>query len=113
MDTLGKILEEIKAASRKMVTVKLPLKYYRAIGTRKVEEIIRRYLEGEDAGTPENSRWIPVEERLPENGETALCTDGQDIYLVEYDADWDAPFGDMDGIIAWQPLPEPYRPEEL
>lgn len=47
MDTLGKILEEIKAASRKMVTAKVPHKYYRAIGTIKVEEIIRRHLESE------------------------------------------------------------------
>lgn len=31
--------------------------------------------------------------------------------LVEYDADLDAPFGDIDNIIGWQPSPEPYRPE--
>ena len=30
--------------------------------------------------------------------------------LVEYDADLDAPFGDMDSITHWQPCPEPYRP---
>ena len=60
----------------------------------------------------ENDRWVPVEERLPEDGETVLCTDGAYIYLTEYDADWDAAFGDMDGITAWQPLPEPYRPEK-
>lgn len=58
-----------------------------------------------------NDGWISVEDRLPENGESVLCTDGDYVYLVEYDADWDAPFGDVDGIIAWQPLPEPYRPE--
>lgn len=53
--------------------------------------------------------WIPVEERLPEDGDTVLCSDGEYVYLVEYDADLDAKFGDMDNIIAWQPLPEPYR----
>lgn len=58
-----------------------------------------------------NGGWIPVEEQLPDDGKTVLCTDGDYVYLVEYDADWDAPFGDVDGIIAWQPLPEPYRPE--
>lgn len=57
-----------------------------------------------------NDGWIPVE-NPPEDGQTVLCTDGEYVYLVEYDADLDAPFGDMDGIIAWQPLPEPYRPE--
>lgn len=60
----------------------------------------------------QSRRWVPVEERLPEDGETVLCTDGIFIYLVEYDADLDAGFGDMDGMIAWQPLPEPYRPEK-
>lgn len=59
-----------------------------------------------------NDGWIPVEKRLPEDGESVLCTDGEYVYLVEYDADLDAGFGDMDGIIAWQPLPEPYRPEK-
>jgi hypothetical protein len=63
-------------------------------------------------GEQQNRRWIPVEERLPEDGETVLCTDGAYIYLTEYDADWDAAFGDMDGITAWQPLPELYKPEK-
>lgn len=52
--------------------------------------------------------WIPVSKRLPEDGETVLCTDGEDIFLVEYEASLDVGFGDMDWIIAWQPLPEPY-----
>ncbi len=69
----------------------------------RAEEIIRKYM---------NDGWIPVEERLPEDGESVLCTDGKYVYLVEYDADLDAGFGDMDGIIAWKPLPEPYHPEK-
>lgn len=60
----------------------------------------------------EKHRWIPVEERLPEDGNAVLCTDGSHIYLTEYDADLDAAFGDMDEITAWMPLPEPYRQEE-
>ena len=28
------------------------------------------------------------------------------------DADLDVPFGDCDGIVAWQPLPEPYKPDK-
>lgn len=63
----------------------------------------------------EQHRWIPVEERLPEDG-TYLCTlDGELCGL-------DEPFTGMCGIengkwdeegcvIAWQPLPEPYRKE--
>ena len=59
-----------------------------------------------------NDDWISVEERMPEDGQTVLCTDGEYVYLVEYDADLDAPFGDMDSITHWQPSPEPYRPEQ-
>lgn len=56
--------------------------------------------------------WIPVSKRMPEDGETVLCTDGEDIFLVEYEASLDVGFGDMDWITAWQPLPDPYKPEE-
>lgn len=56
--------------------------------------------------------WIPVKERLPEDRNAVLCTDGSYIYLTEYDADLDSAFGDMDEITAWMPLPEPYRPEK-
>lgn len=54
-------------------------------------------------------RWIPVAERLPDDREVVLVSDGEYVYLVEYDADLDAPFGDMDGIIAWMSLPKPYK----
>lgn len=64
-----------------------------------------------DMNASTNASWIPVEERLPEDGQTVLCTDGEYVYLTEYDADLDAPFGDVDSIIAWRPLPEPYHPE--
>lgn len=67
-----------------------------------LKEIIHKHMDDD---------WIPVEERLPEDGQTVLCTDGQYVYLVEYDADLDAPFGDVDNITDWQPSPEPYRPE--
>ena len=70
---------------------------------------IRKHMSGKDADVAINDSWIPVEERLPEDGQTILCTDGEYVYLVEYDADLDAPFGDMDGIIAWRLLPELYR----
>lgn len=38
---VDKVVEQIKGNSRKMATAKCPHKYYRAIGTRKCEQIIR------------------------------------------------------------------------
>lgn len=52
-----------------------------------------------------NNGWIPCSKWLPEDGQEVLATDGEHVYLVEYDGDLDAPFGDLDKIIAWQPLP--------
>lgn len=63
-----------------------------------------------------DSNWIPVSERLPEDG-TYLCTLDGELCGI------DEPFTGMCGIengkwdeegcvIAWRPLPEPYRPTE-
>lgn len=57
------------------------------------------------------SRWIPVNERLPEIGDFVLCSIADRyskhkiIAIVQYNrAD--------DGIIeAWMPLPKPYDPQ--
>ena len=57
--------------------------------------------------------WIPVEERMPEDG-TYLCTFTGDLIGQEEpftgmcgieNGIWDEP----DCVIAWQPLPEPYE----
>lgn len=62
-----------------------------------------------------NAGWIPVEERLPEDG-TYLCTLKGELCGIEEpftgmcgieNGIWDEP----DCVIAWCPLPEPYRPE--
>ena len=59
--------------------------------------------------------WIPVEERIPEDG-TYLCTlDGELCGIEEpftgmcgiENGIWDEP----DCVIAWCPLPEPYQPK--
>lgn len=60
----------------------------------------------------QEGKWIPCSEGMPNDAETVLCTDGMYIYITEYDADMDAPFGDMDNIIAWQQLPKPYKEGE-
>ena len=78
---------------------------------------------------PETAKWIPCSERLPEmhredmeaEGEyymisnPVLATDGNKIYVAEYEEDdgyiygWHSLDGeDYENIIAWMPLPEPY-----
>lgn len=73
----------------------------------------------------EQHRWIPVEERLPEEDTIVLltvsglyscitfsdaielgnlCSDGE--WFIEGYPDWDDP-----DVTAWMPLPEPYRKE--
>ena len=72
-----------------------------------VEDIIRKHM---------NDSWIPVEERLPEKEYyTALCLTDKNHYCVAvYNEEYGFRTGDIDvegEIIAWMPLPEPYRPE--
>lgn len=75
-----------------------------------------------------NNGWIPVEEQLPEEKEGAirtfkqlmkslyLVTDGRGVIIALFD---DGHFIDVDDyipyekVIAWRPLPEPYKPKKL
>ena len=102
----------------------------------KKEELVKRLAEYENTGLSpadveelrrqqDSHRWIPVKERLPEGDEFVLatvsgiyntitfshaiqlasyCEDGG--WFIEEYPDWDDP-----DVIAWQPLPESYRPE--
>lgn len=45
MNVLEKILEEIKKEAVKMSTQKSPHHYYKAVSTRKIEEIIRSHMD--------------------------------------------------------------------
>ena len=109
MNVLEKILEEISEVEKEYVTGHKVLYALGATGmATEISGIIRSHM---DEVLDNNDGWIPVGERLPEDGKEVLCTDGKYIYLVEYDADLDAAFGEADGIIAWQPLPKPYKEE--
>lgn len=85
---------------------------------------------GKDTNVPSNDGWIPIEERLPEPSCDVLVqwekyeryTDTIYTYMDKMwfdsmDENGNAIFETIGGtpngkIIAWQPLPEPYRPEK-
>ena len=64
-----------------------------------------------------NDGWIPVEECLPEEGEMVLVTCQKKSGQRSVNRAWHMGgfwhgTGSMSGVIAWMPLPEPYRPEK-
>ena len=65
----------------------------------------------------EQTRWISVSEKLPASDEDVLITNGIGIYVGWIDAtdkgwrvDSEMDYF-MNDIVAWQPLPEPYKAE--
>lgn len=136
MNVLEKILEEIGNASIKVSTVGLPHKYFKAIGTKKIEEIIHSHMDevqncgdcsrrkwyqkGYEDGKKDNG-WIPYTlQNIPKKEGVYLVTCDDEEYPVkrmrfkkedEYGL-WYDDYGIYDGVIfAWQPLPEPYKEE--
>lgn len=67
---------------------------------------------------PTINQWIPVSERLPRQGQEVICQCRANIIKVlelDADGDWfqDADHCYMSGfVIAWMPLPEPWKGEE-
>ena len=75
---------------------------------------------GKDTNIPSNEDWIPVEERLPDRGIYVLCCfdDGTaDVLWQNWKDDKSLLlYADIDNqirkVIAWQRLPEPYKPKK-
>ena len=119
MQELEKILEEIeqrKARAEKLI-VKPPHDKLDQVANDTAETFIEAYKECQDIIRKHmNDGWIPVEERLPEDDSMVLvtCQTKKGIRSVNR-AYCDGAFwhgsGSMSGVIAWRPLPEPYRPE--
>ena len=115
MDVLEKILEEIKQEKLKHWDSSERLETDKLIGWcfDKCTDIIRKHM---------NDGWISVEERMPtkqecekDNNEFLVQTDTGERFSCEYDPlsnGYDNPLWRCNvSVVAWQPLPEPYRPE--
>lgn len=93
----------------------------------RVIEIIRSHMdEVNDTNVPSN--WIPCSERLP-NEEKFIKAYCRNIYAAEFivmikgatlpttlyfkNGSWTDMKGDYYNVVAWQPLPEPYKGEEV
>ena len=78
-------------------------------------ELIDELQEAIEQDEKENG-WIPVSERLPEDGTYITTLDGELVGQEEpftgmcgiENGKWD----DEDCVIAWMPLPEPYKEDE-
>lgn len=110
MNVLEKILEEIKD------NAKLGNMHWESIRIEKVEEIIRSHMnEGFNTIV---TQWIPYTvQNMPKKEGLYLVTCDDEKYPVKRmrfkNGIWLWNYGIYDGkILAWQPLPEPYKPEE-
>lgn len=90
---------------------------------RECKESFRRMID-EQPTIYANDGWIPVSKRLPEVPEgtddfycpefNVTIKDANKVTTLKYapDETWFDDSGEVYNVMAWQPLPEPYRPEE-
>ena len=134
MNVLEKILEEIKQYTKDVYECDLDdiVEYQRrnredkctyiVQGIDEAVEFIRSHMdEAKDTNVPSNDGWIPVEERLPEVPEgladeycpefnvTIKGAERATTLKYSWDGTWFDDNGNVYNVIAWQPLPEPYK----
>ena len=120
MQELEKILEEIELEKKRLVFYPDCSSAFSAVQIstiEKIEQIIYKYM---SIRKHINDGWVSVEERLPENDGIYIATmDGEIVGqkipftgLAEFEnGKWVDDEDDYNCVIAWRPLPEPYRPE--
>ena len=78
-------------------------------------ELVFRNLTPEEKKEYANFDWSYMVENLPDYGEEVLVTDGKNVWIDSFDED-DCVYlsgtdTEIDGVIAWMPLPNPYKGE--
>ena len=109
MQELERILEEIDLVKEEIINLDCWDDYNAGIRDMAMmaKQIIHKH---------RNDGWIPVGERLPENDDMMLVTcqtkaGRRSVNRAWYGEGFWHGSGSMSGVIAWRPLPEPYRPE--
>lgn len=122
MQELDRILKEIDQEVKEYMEIDFGDEYNAGIKdmAKMAKEIIRKHM---------NDGWIPVDERLPERTFDEKINKSYKKYLVFIDSvdGWDIDmaiydfwndkkwctahdgYEEIENVIAWQPLPEPYR----
>ena len=125
MQESGRILEEIEGLEAKYTKASYDILFGAGALAMagEVKEVIQKFLDGQKST---NDGWIPVEKQLPEEKKSVLVQWEKydrhlNVTLTYLDVMWmddaeDVVFETINGIpngrvIAWRPLPEPYRPE--
>ena len=113
MNVLEKILEEIE---KEQNSYEADHAWNYSKGMEYAKEIIRSHMD-----EAKNDDWISVDERLPEEDIYVMCCfdDGEVDVLWQ---NWQESkfllfYSDIEGkvrkVVAWQPLPEPYKPKKV
>lgn len=78
-------------------------------------ELIFRNLTPEEEEDYATYDWFYMVENLPEYGEEVLVTDGENVWIDSFDVDeyiyLSGTDSEIDGVIAWMPLPNPFKGE--
>ena len=108
-NTVGEYLEAVK--------IVLDMETHNSISKKMIISVCKWLVEiAEKAVSP--YRWIPVSERLPRDGTWNIFTDGKNISVERYKADAidhffpNGRWFQLEDVIAWMPLPEPYKPNK-
>jgi hypothetical protein len=122
----GKAVEPTKnnlvvdAVSRQAINEYIDFILTHGMGKKKSFDFIKKFAANMPAVTPQESRWIPISERLPEErlGVLVWCPTRKNIYCACYEEKQWWIFGAYwekvtEEIIAWRPLPtKPYSEVE-
>lgn len=80
-----------------------------------LDDISTAYENGYRQGKFETLQWIPCSERKPKQQQPVIITDEGDVltgYINSLNEWMDFHGNRLKGVIAWMPLPEPYKENE-